>query len=246
MRALLGHTGFVGGNLLRSISFDALYNSTNIDEIRGRSFDEIVCAAAPAEKWKANADPVTDRASIARLMSAIGDARTSRFILISTVDVYPDPRGVDETTVIDPAVQAPYGRHRLELEDFVRRRFHAYVLRLPALFGPGLKKNAIYDLMHDHDVEKIDGRGVFQFYDVSRLGHDVERCTSRGWNLLNVATEPIPIGEIAKTYFDRDLSPGTSPTPARYDMRTMHAADGYLYRRPEIEAALRRFVESGG
>ena len=39
----------------------------------------------------------------------------------------------------------PYGRNRLELEDLVRKEFDTLVVRLPALFGKGLKKNFIYD-----------------------------------------------------------------------------------------------------
>lgn len=248
MRALIGNTGFVGGNLLRQRQFDALYHSRNIDEIRGRSFDEITCAAAPAEKWKANADPARDRESIGRLTSALAEARATRFILISTVDVYPIPRAVDETTVIDRSAQAPYGRHRLELEDFVRERFNAHVLRLPALFGPGLKKNAIYDLIHDHETEKIDGRGIFQFYDLTRLATDIDACVRYALPLVNFGTEPVAIADIARTCFHRELRPGTAPDSPRYDMRSIHArlwnrGDGYLYGRGEIETALSRFVE---
>ena len=51
--ALIGYSGFVGGNLLRQRSFDACFNSSNIEAIAGRSFDLVVCAGAPAEKWKA-------------------------------------------------------------------------------------------------------------------------------------------------------------------------------------------------
>ena len=55
--ALIGYTGFVGSNLLRQRPFDACFNSSNIDQIAGRSFDLVVCCGARAEKWKANADP---------------------------------------------------------------------------------------------------------------------------------------------------------------------------------------------
>ena len=35
--ALIGYTGFVGSNLVRQHSFDAMFNSQNIDSISGRS-----------------------------------------------------------------------------------------------------------------------------------------------------------------------------------------------------------------
>src|SRR5215469_11814811 len=94
--ALIGYTGFVGGNLLRQRPVDALFNSANIDQINGRSFDLVVCAGARAEKWKANADPERDLNDIERLTRALEHVETQKLVLISTVDVFADPVGVDE------------------------------------------------------------------------------------------------------------------------------------------------------
>lgn len=247
--ALIGYTGFVGSNLAAQLPFDARYNSKNVEEIGGRAFDVVFCAAAPAEKWRANADPATDLASIERLMRALSDVRASRFVLISTIDVYPRPREVDESTPIDSATLAPYGRHRLMLESFVRERFPATVLRLPGLFGPGLRKNALFDLIHDNAVDRIDSRGRFQFYGVSRLAADVERALDRGIAVLNVATPPLSISDIARTLFGRELETrGAGPAPD-YDFRSIHCRawgrdDGYLYSRETVMSDLRAFVET--
>ena len=43
-RALIGHTGFVGSNLDRQLAVTDRYNSRNVGEMRGQSYDEIVCA----------------------------------------------------------------------------------------------------------------------------------------------------------------------------------------------------------
>ena len=247
MRALVGHTGFVGSNLQRQRPFDALFNSKNIAEISGRTFDEVVCAAAPAEKWKANKDPVADREAIERLTSALSTVRASRLILISTIDVYPTPRNVDERTPIDPALAAPYGKHRLLLEQFARDRFAATIIRLPALFGQGLKKNAVFDLLHDNDVHKIDGRGVFQFYNLEHLTADMDRALAAGIGLLNVATEPVSVREIAGRFFARELRDGESPLAPCYDFRSVHASvwdgsDGYLYTQATVMGELEDFI----
>ena len=61
--ALIGYTGFVGGNLLRQFAFTDLYNSTNIETIAGRAYDLIVCAGAPGVMWKANKEPALDEQS---------------------------------------------------------------------------------------------------------------------------------------------------------------------------------------
>ena len=110
--ALIGHTGFVGGNLLREYPFSGRYNSTNIENIAGMQFDLVVCAGAPAAKWKANQDPASDRICLARLTAPLERVSCKRFILISTVDVYGQVNAVDET--IPPTGATPYGRHRYD------------------------------------------------------------------------------------------------------------------------------------
>ena len=140
----------------------------------GREFRTVICAAPGAEKWKANLDPETDKASVIDCGNHFSSVRAEKVILISTVDVYPAPVDVDELTPIDPDAGTAYGRHRLELERLVSEYFSAIIIRLPGLFGPGLKKNALYDLLHDHQVDAIDPRAVYQFYDVTRLaGHSI-------------------------------------------------------------------------
>ena len=52
-------------------------------------------------------------------MAALERVKTERFVLISTVDVYGQVNGVDEDS--PPAGATAYGRHRLELEQFVPR-----------------------------------------------------------------------------------------------------------------------------
>src|SRR5260221_333190 len=122
-KALLGYTGFVGTTLCGQTNFDALYNSGNISEIRGGAFDLVVCAAAPAAKWKANQEPAQDIANLHRLMSDLEHVQAGQFILISTIDVFKMPPPADESTVIDGSRLDAYGRHRHQLEQFAAAKF---------------------------------------------------------------------------------------------------------------------------
>jgi nucleoside-diphosphate-sugar epimerase len=242
--ALIGHTGFVGSNLRQMVPFDVLANSSNVDELRGRSFALVVCAGARAEKWKANRDPAADLAGIERLSSVLREVRAERFVLVSTVDVFEAAALVDESAPAD-ALHA-YGRHRRMLEELCEDRFGAQVLRLPGLFGPGLKKNAVYDLLHDNQVEKIHPASTYQFYDVRALWDDAEKAHRAGIRLLHLSTEPLSMGEIAARCFGRELSTPAG-APARYDLRSRHAElwggrGGYLRSREEILRGLERFV----
>ncbi len=146
--ALVGATGFVGGVLSRAVSVDAAYASATIDTITGEAFDTVVCAGAPAAMWKANADPEGDRRNLDRLIQALSGATIGRLVLISTIAVLADPSsGADEDTEVFETATA-YGRNRRGLEMALGQRFDTVVLRLPALFGPGLKKNFLFDLRH--------------------------------------------------------------------------------------------------
>ncbi|HKQ60056.1 MAG TPA: NAD-dependent epimerase/dehydratase family protein [Candidatus Polarisedimenticolaceae bacterium] len=245
---LIGHTGFVGSTLRAQTRFDDLFHSPDIAGIRGRRYELLVCAGAPAAKWKANQEPQADRANLDGLIEHLRHVRAERFLLISTVDVYPRPLEVDELTPIEPAAADAYGRHRYLLEEFVRERFpRACVLRLPGLFGTGLRKNFIYDLLHDNCLHLTHRDSVFQFYDMSRLWQDAQAALRAPAALVNFATTPVAAGEVARRSFGVEFATITPKPPVRYDVRTRHAvlfgASGpYLYSAEETFQRIARYV----
>lgn len=86
--------------------------------------------------------------SINILLNHLQKVKARKFILISTIDVYDKPVDVDENTIINVQGLQPYGLHRYYVENWVKSNFDDYlILRLPALFGKGLKKNFIFDLL---------------------------------------------------------------------------------------------------
>lgn len=248
--ALIGHTGFVGGNILRQHAFDAFYNSRNIESIVGQSFDLLVVSAMPAAKWIANKDPASDWANCARLIECIKQTRSRRVVLISTVDVYATPRDVTEDTPLDPIGAHAYGRHRLMLERALIEQFSdLLVIRLPGLFGHGLRKNVIYDLLNDNEVDKIHADAIFQWYPVDRLWSDIAKASEYGIALLNVATEPLSVTDMAREAFGMEFGNRPDFPPAHYDMRSLHAVHwggrrGYLYERQTVIADLKQYVET--
>src|SRR5690348_13885836 len=133
--ALIGHTGFLGGVLQRQTSFDATFNSKNIEAIGGKTFDLVVCAGAPAEKWKANRAPEADRENIERLIRAIERVDAGYVVVISTVDVFLPPIAVDENSPVRLEGLHPYGVHRRMLEEAVAARFPSLIVRLAGLYG---------------------------------------------------------------------------------------------------------------
>ena len=246
--ALVGHTGFVGSNLLRQRSFDACFNSSNIDDIRGRSFDLVVFSGARAEKWKANAEPERDREHLDSLIDVLNTVAAKKFVLVSTVDVFKSPIGVDEESPTPMDDLHAYGRNRRRLEQFAASRFDACIVRLAGLYGHGIKKNVIYDFLNDNDVLKIDSRGVFQFYGLDRLWRDVTTAIGERLPLVHLPCEPVSVAEVARAAFGVEFANEVVASPARYDIQTRYAElfggkGRYLEDKSRELAGLAEFVK---
>jgi nucleoside-diphosphate-sugar epimerase len=240
--ALIGYTGFVGSNLLESHwEFDKLYNSKNFQDMRGQKFNFVLCAGVSAVKWQANKNPEADLAQIEALIDVLNTIEAEQFILISTVDVYPDANNVDENTNLSGVTNHPYGTHRLYLENFIKNKFpNALTVRLPALFGPHLKKNILFDLLHDNMVENINPLSSFQWYDVRWLGSDIKTAWFYQLKLINLVPEPITTQEILNAIFpDRELL--EKPNPVSYNVRTKW---GKAFKQVDYIASREQVLES--
>lgn len=149
MYALVGYTGFVGSNLYASGAFDAAYNSKNIEEAFGTNPELLVYAGVSAEKYIANCNPEKDFKVMEQAQDHIRRIHPKKLVLISTIDVFQKPSGVDEHSAVDTSGLSAYGYHRYLLECRVRENYpDALIVRLPALFGKNIKKNFIYDYVN--------------------------------------------------------------------------------------------------
>ena len=211
--ALIGYSGFVGGNLLNQNNFDYLFNSKNIEKIQNKEFSNVVCAGAPGLKWFANKYPEKDLKSINRLMNNLKKIKTEQFVLISTINVYPKPIDVNEDTPIILEDLQPYGRNRRNLELFLENIFHTTIIRLPGLFGKGLKKNILFDLLNNKHQYLIHQNSFCQFYDLENVWIDIIRALENEISILNCATEPIKVKDIGRKCFNINISSNnTKPT----------------------------------
>ncbi len=99
--------------------------------------------------WAANADPEGDARNLASLVKALGKADIGRLVLISTIGVFDDVAAKYTESSAQFEQQNAYGRNRRQLEVQLTSRFsEVHIIRLPALFGPGLKKNFVFDLLN--------------------------------------------------------------------------------------------------
>lgn len=117
---LVGSTGFVGGNLLASHTFDAAYHSTDVEKGFGQPNGLVVYAGVPAAMFLANQDPDADLAVMERARWNLQRLAPEKVVLVSSICVYADSRG--KTEADEPVMEglAPYGANRLQLERWVR------------------------------------------------------------------------------------------------------------------------------
>ncbi|WOD40421.1 hypothetical protein [Nodosilinea sp. E11] len=248
--ALVGYSGFVGQTIRKQFSLDEFFRSNNIETIKNKEFDLCVCAAAPAQKWLANRDPISDRQNIDSLISHLDSIKCQNFILISTVDVFKDPINVDEETPVDEQDLHPYGLNRRYLETFVESRFSKHlIVRLPGLVGPGLRKNIIFDFLNDNNLDAIDSRNIFQFYPMVNLWYDIQTALELQLNLVHLTAEPISVSDVARDGFGKAFTHTLPRSQVCYDFKSIYGKlfnghSAYQYSRRETLQAIRAYAQS--
>lgn len=197
--ALLGYTGLVGSHIRENLNpaVTKYFNSENISEIVGQKFDTVYCA------WELRLKaPEEDSAQVNTLKDILTSVECRTCFLISTIDVH-------NSEVLDQAEEnvvpsnETYGKNRYNLEVELREHFgdKLIILRLPAVFGVGLKENYMYDLMNDNQIDKININSAFQWYSLSWLWEDMELALHEGRGVVNLYSESIETGTIVGTFF---------------------------------------------
>ena len=247
---IIGSTGFVGSSLLKQIKFNEFYNSENIGDICYKNFNIVICAGVSAKKWLANLKPNEDKYNIDLLKNKINTISARKFILISTVDVFDKPINVNENSEVKIENLHSYGKHRRDLEIFVKNKFKSHlIVRLPGLVGKNLRKNAIYDFKNNNQINKIDSRGIYQFYPIKYLWSDIKKALNLKINLIHLTAEPICIADIAKSCFGINHHNITVKEPVNYDFRSnysemMSLNKNYHYNREDVLGVIKEYSQN--
>lgn len=224
--ALVGYSGFVGSNLLQFYKIDHFYNSSNFYQAINKEFDTLFFCGVPAVKWYANKNPQEDFDILTKIKTILGTIKAKKIILISTIDVYEyiDSQQ-NEDYDCDFINNHHYGRNRYLFENFVKEKFVDYhIIRLPALFGKGLKKNVIYDLIHYNQIENIEKNTKFQWYYLNWLKNDIDIIVKNDIRVCNLFTEPLETVEILKL-FDIPLDLYKTQSKMTYNLTTKYSSD---------------------
>lgn len=246
--ALIGYTGFVGSNLYYDYKFTDVYNSKNINNIINKEYDCIICCGISGKKWYANLHPNEDLEQINSLINVLKQTKTNKMILISTIDIYDNINGrFDEDYMPDINYNNhAYGKNRMYMENFIIDNFSNHlIIRLPGLFGFGLKKNIIYDYLN-HNLKEINNSSVFQWYNIPDLYDDINKILNSNIKIINLFTEPIQNSELHDIFirYEHNLKLNLiDKNTIKYNILTKHTKSGYYYDKNYVLDKLNNYIK---
>lgn len=169
MIGIIGSNGFVGSSVLRALKSDdiVLIDRSNIDLCSSYDYSTLFICAGEPRKWFVNSNIKVATKTMVELYSIISRFRARKVIYFSSIDVY----NVD-FTVNDGYSIEPYGVTKLVLEELITKIFeNCVIVRLGALFGKGLKKNFLFDLLNErHEwIEKQSPLSGFQYFNMGQI-----------------------------------------------------------------------------
>jgi nucleoside-diphosphate-sugar epimerase len=168
---ILGGEGFVGSGFTRlfgKLNLDhRVITRHNYQELIGSSCNVFINANGNSGKILANRAPLADfDANVRTTRATLEDFTCGCYIHLSSCDVYADCSNSETTREDTPADlyrQSPYGFHKMLAEQCVRHRCDNWlIVRQGGFVGPGMKKNAVYDILYGGKMW-LDSESELQF-----------------------------------------------------------------------------------
>jgi len=207
MRHLIGYSGLIGSTIQQFETFDYFFNSKNFKYFKkiSNDGDSLFLTCLPATKWQVNKNLKEDLKNINNIIDILSEKEYEEVILISTIDIYNDsPSGVNED--YSPNIsKLSYGNNRylfeLLVKEFIKTK-SLKIFRLPALFNNLIKKNILFDLLNNNNVEQINLNSYFQWYNLDNLSNDINyyKESYPNENIFNLFTEPIYTNSIIELF----------------------------------------------
>jgi nucleoside-diphosphate-sugar epimerase len=249
---ILGGHGLVGSAFARvcerSKKQFSIIDRQNYKDHVGLPCDLFVNANGNSRKPLAKSDPLADfDASVRSVRVSLVDFRYEKYIHLSSCDVYPDcstPQVTMEDQSLDPALQSPYGCHKFLAEQCVRHAAKEWIVfRLGGFVGPGLKKNAVFDILNGGPLW-LQPESALQFLhtdDAARIIFDLaDRGISR--EALNLCGSGLVRLSEVMEWVGNDVPVKPGSPLVRYDVSLDKIAG--LTTIPDTRAAVREFVRA--
>lgn len=168
---IVGGNGFVGSGIVREcerrgLSYQVVTRS-NFEEFRGSSCELLINANGNSKKYMADREPLWEfDASVRSVYQYLTEIHADKYVQLSSCDVYADcsrPDVTAEGVPMDIGRQSTYGFHKYLAELCVQHFAKQWlVFRMGGFVGQGLKKNAVFDILHDGTLW-LDEESELQF-----------------------------------------------------------------------------------
>ncbi len=206
---VIGAKGFIGS----AVSAEAMARGYAVSPVdldnykaaKGMKADLLINAAGNSRKFVDDQYPMKGyELSATSVMQTLHDFHYAFYIQLSSGAIYPredDPHQNSEMTPLSPATMSRYGFHKWLAEQLVQHYAPRHlIVRLGGFVGPGLKKNAVYDLLSGNPLF-VHPNSEFQYMDTRDLGKaifELYEGTADSAMLLNLSAKgTVSIRQIA-------------------------------------------------
>lgn len=250
---VIGAKGFIGSAVATEAMNRgykvAAVDRENYQEHIGMETDILVNAAGNSKKFIDDQDPVQGyELSVGSVMRVLHDFSFDVYVQLSSGAVYPredDPAENSEATLLEPSAMTRYGFHKWMAEQLVRHYAPKHlVLRMGGFVGPGLKKNAVYDLLAGRRLF-VHPDSEFQYMDTRDLAKSVFHLIETGKRrntALNISARGVVPVSLAAKWAGVKISEESLACPkVRAELNLEKA--GSILNLPDTSETVRRFIE---
>lgn len=263
MIALAGYTGFVGSNIYARASnrIDGIFNTQNIEKAYGLEPDVLIFAGLKPDKKLAERAPYQHLEMVLEAQETIKKINPYKLVLISSIEVYKNPVGVDEensvfavgSDKVDKKEVLPYNLNRYYFEEWARKYYpNALIVRLATPYGLNFKHNRIKQFADERELQDIDSASTYQFYPLSRIWEDIQTALAEQLTLVNFTSEPITAGTLYHCLTGKELHPKAAKDSVKKTLKThnvmsVHASKfggsgNYICTESEILGSIKQFA----
>ena len=252
MNILVGNTGLIGTTLKKNIEFDLEFNSKNFHRFVADVPDNdcnLFLTCLPATKWQVNQNITKDLNNIFLIISSLATKKYKKIYLISTIDVYTDSLLKSNEDVTPVVESLSYGTNRYLFEKMVETVLDydkIAIYRLPALFSKDIKKNVLFDLLNNNNVNQVNVNSIFQWYNLEYLYGDIifndEHYKHDLRYKFNMFSQGVETKRIVHELFPEYSNIVCEKNLVIYDYCTNMDKSGYLYSAEESFDQIKEFV----
>lgn len=249
MKILVGNTGLIGQTISQYEEFNYTFNSKNINQFIDTVPDgcELFLTCLPATKWMVNKDLKQDINNINNIINIVSKKSYSKVIVISTIDVYNDSPMKSNEDYSPNISKLSYGNNRYLFELLIRefvKTDDLKIFRLPALFNNKIKKNVLYDLINNNNVNQINSNSSFQWYNLNNLSTDIKKYSEKFKNetLFNIFTEPLDTKDIISLFPRHENNVTFLENRVVYDYTTKFNGTGYISSKTMVLLEIKNLI----